>query len=573
MIDREGRPVLLLGLVQSGVGLTALVTLPILGLLPAWIFFLMIRHHQSWILMQLIVFALIGSLLLLPTLLMGATFPLVARICARGRRDVGTVVGRAYAINALGTIAGSFVAGFLLIPNPAVGTEKTLILATMLNVALGMAAALLSPELRPVRRIVTALALAGVWVGGFLLCVPKNESGERGWDIDIITSSPFFFYEKFFQGGRVTDYTFREYLGTSGRRVAYREGPFSTVVIREAKRGISGTNDTHMIFTGGRPEASDTDLQQNLLMHLGMILHPNPTKVCCIGLGSGSTARAATYHPSLEHLDVVEISRAVSELSAEYFPEVHADLEAAGANIIVADGRNHLALTDQKYDVIVSQPSHPHLAGVASLFTRDFFQICKDRLAPGGVCVIWNFSWRIEPEMFRAYVRSFQDVFPASLFMFSQGSYTFLVGFKDDVIDLDWEVVRARLEACTDPVIDDDINPSDDTQKLIWFRPEHLIDLITLWPRGVARFAGEGPLNTDDNAMLEYALPRSYHLDESLRLRRIGRSVRNGLTPSWDEAYDPAIHEWPWEYIHNVPPDRLPAALREKAGGESPGGA
>lgn len=559
MIDREARPLMLLGLIEAFIGLTAMVTVPILGLLSAWVFFLMIQFNGTWWIMQLIVFALVLGLLILPTMLMGATFPLVARILARRPGEVGPVVGHAYAVNAVGTIAGSFIAGFLLIPQPRIGTQWTLILATALNVALGILAVLASDGLRPGRRAALAGGLALAWAGAFLICVPVNEEGERGWDKDIITSSPFFFYERFFTGSLALDLDFKGYLDSLGERVAYREDAYTTVVIR---KGIGPNRDSYMIFTGGRPEASENDVQQHILMHLGMMLHPDPRRVLTIGLGSGSTARAATYHPVLERLDVVEISPAVRDLSAVHFPRVHADLERAGANIIVADGRNHLALTDQVYDVIVSQPSHPHLKGVASLFTRDFFALCRERLAPGGICVIWNFSWRIEPEMFKAYLRSFQDVFPASLFALSEGSYTFLVGFNREEVEIDYRTLERRLRECTDPVLKSDIRVGDRPLSLLWYEPRHVLDFLTLGPRGIARYAGEGPLNTDDNALLEFALPRTYNVDDTPDIRRGVSFVRDRLTPQPGERYDPARHELIWGYVINAPREALPDSMR-----------
>jgi spermidine synthase len=559
MVDREPRPVMLLGLVQALIGLTAMVTLPILGLLSVWIFFLMIAHHGQWWLMQLIIFGLVLGLLILPTLLMGATFPLVARILAP-RGGVGPVVGRAYAFNALGAIAGTFIAGFLLIPHPAIGTERTLLLATALNVALGIVAVFAAPELRLGRRAALAMGMGALWVAGFFVCVPVNDDGVRGWDRDIVTSSPLFYYEQFFAGSLQHEMDFEGYLDSLGPREDYREGPFSTVVIRE---GLRGHARSHMIYTGGRPEASDADAMQNVLTHLGMMLHPDPRRVCVIGLGSGSTARTATTHPGLERLDVVEISSAVRDLSAKYFPEIHADLERAAANIIVADGRNHLALTDEVYDVIVSQPSHPHLTGVASLYTRDFFQICRDRLAPGGICVIWNFSWRVEPEMFRTYMRSFEDVFEGScFFVLGQGSYTFMIGFNADRPEIDWEVIERRLAECTDPKIVTDTRVTDMTRLLVWPTPREIIDILTLGPRGVARFAGEGPLNTDDNALLEYALPRSYDVNRSNDIRRRSVLVGDLMEPRPGEAFDPEQHELVWQYIINAPPALVPEALR-----------
>ena len=183
--------------------------------------------------------------------------------------------------------------------------------------------------------------------------------------------------------------------------------------------------------------------------------------------------------------------------------------------------------------------------------------------------MIWNFAWRIEPEMFQAYVRSFQDVFPASVVVLSRGSYTFLIGFRDDEIAIDWETLRGRLARCTDPILDDDLTPSDPENRVVWFEPQHVLEEIALWPRGLRAFAGDRRLNTDDNALLEFALPRSYDIDKSREIRRRIGLRRDLLTPAHGEPYDPGRHEWIWEYVRGAPAGVLPSQLRtlEVSGG------
>ncbi len=127
--------------------------------------------------------------------------------------------------------------------------------------------------------------------------------------------------------------------------------------------------------------------------HLPLLLHPGARDVLLIGLGSGMTLGAVERHP-VKAVDVVEIEAAVVEAS-RYFREFTGEvLKDPRVNLIVADGRNHLALTDRQYDVIISEPSNPWVAGMANLFTREFFEQAQQRLRSGwgdvpvGACLL-----------------------------------------------------------------------------------------------------------------------------------------------------------------------------------------
>ena len=167
------------------------------------------------------------------------------------------------------------------------------------------------------------------------------------------------------------------------------------------------------LYINGKPDASSHgDLpSQELVAHIPLLLHPDPKSALVVGLASGITLGSAGRHP-LERLDCVEIAPAMVEAS-RYFDEYnYRILEDPRVNLIIADGRNHLALTDKKYDVIISEPSNPYIAGVADLFTREYFQLCSDRLTDRGVVGAWMQAYLIDKESFRSIVRTFQSVFP-----------------------------------------------------------------------------------------------------------------------------------------------------------------
>ena len=128
----------------------------------------------------------------------------------------------------------------------------------------------------------------------------------------------------------------------------------------------------------GEPESTPAR-GPRLLGLLPVLLHKDPQEICVIGLGSGVTLGSALTTGAVRRADVVEISPEVVEASAFFDRESGHVLQAPGVRLIVGDGRSHLKLTPRRYDVIVSEPSNPWMAGVAALFTREFFEVARAR--------------------------------------------------------------------------------------------------------------------------------------------------------------------------------------------------
>ena len=138
---------------------------------------------------------------------------------------------------------------------------------------------------------------------------------------------------------------------------------------------------------------------------------PSPIEWQFVGLGSGVTLGAALKHP-ITRADVLEISPEVVEASRFFEPENHRALADPRTRLIVGDGRLHLMLSRSQYDVIISEPSNPWMAGIASLFTREFFESARANLAPGGVLCQWAHTYDISDSDLRSIVATFLSVFP-----------------------------------------------------------------------------------------------------------------------------------------------------------------
>jgi hypothetical protein len=192
----------------------------------------------------------------------------------------------------------------------------------------------------------------------------------------------------------------------AGRLLYYREGAMGTVSVKAL------TGDRSLAIDGKVDASTARDmLTQKALAHLPLLLHPNPRTAAVVGLGSGVTLGAALVHP-LESADVVEISPEVVAASRFFDAENRRALDDPRAHLVAGDGRSHLALTRQRYDVVISEPSNPWMAGVAALFTDTFFRTVRDRLTPGGIFCQWAHTYDINDADLRSIVATFRSVFP-----------------------------------------------------------------------------------------------------------------------------------------------------------------
>ncbi len=220
------------------------------------------------------------------------------------------------------------------------------------------------------------------------------------WDRDLLSSGA---------------YKYAPYLGSenietvlrAGMLEYYKEGAASTVSVRR----LTGTTS---LAIDGKIDASNGGdmLTQRLLGLLPVLLHGNARDIAVIGLGSGVTVGSALAPGTVRRADVVEISPEVVEASRFFDRESGSALSRPGVRLIVGDGRSHLLLTPQRYDVIVSEPSNPWMSGVAALFTREFFEAARSRLNPDGLICQWAHTYDISPEDLQSIVGTFASVFP-----------------------------------------------------------------------------------------------------------------------------------------------------------------
>ena len=282
----------------------------------------------------------------------------------------------------------------------------------------------------------------------------------------------------------------------AGSLLYYREGGAGTVSVRRAGGTVSLAID-------GKVDASTGGdmLTQKLLAHLPLFMHPAPKRAAVIGLGSGITAGAALTHP-LEHLEVIEISPQVVEASRYFDDSSKRPLADPRTRLIVGDARTHLGLrrtSANRYDVIISEPSNPWMAGVATLFTHEFFTMAAARLAPGGIMCQWAHTYDISDRDLRAIVGTFARVFPDTTLWLVGDADLLLVGRLEAAGDPGAAIVSgfARTAAAADAAT------------VGVTTPFVLMSLFAGESKAALRYAGAEPNETDDRLRLEFSGPRS----------------------------------------------------------------
>lgn len=501
------------GAVQLAVALTSLATIPLFEQLP----FLFLRLRQGFgdsfgqfLAIQVFLSALVMAL---PTLLLGTTFPVVARIYTQNLYRVGNSVGTAYASNTLGAIAGAFLGGFVFIPT--LGVQNSIGLAVVVNASVGVALVALDPRVRMGRRLVAAVVMAAVCLTALF--------GFGAWDKKVMTSGVAIYYYNY--TGYPTDELRREWMRRDDL-VYYREGLTATISVHR-----SANADYLYEKTNGKVDASFADTPTQLMVgYLPMLFYPEAKRVLVIGMGSGMTAKAIAAFP-VERLEVVEIEPAViegSRLFAEQNGRIHDDPRV---RFIQADGRNHLLAVPGKFDVIVSEPSNPWIAGIGNLFTREYYQEARSRLTERGVFGQWMHTYAMAPEDLRMVFRTFAEVFPDVSLWHVNDSDMLLIGTLRPQ-RIRWADLKTAL--ANRPVAQKDL------KELGFVDPYSLFASYLMPKTPLLRMANGAPYNLDDLPRLEFSAPKNLGRDTSaLNIRLIREHAVSAGIEDGDPAKDP----------------------------------
>lgn len=442
----------------------------------------------------------VGALiiLLLPALFYGLSFPWLAALWAPAEQGAGRGIGRLYGVNTAGAIAGSLLAGLLLVPY--VGCYGALAVATAASVVAGVL----------LQRSKLSLAV----VAGFLLLG------------GITARAGLFSHSALDQESLVADFypdrfdlvklTLRE-ITDARDHVFIEDGKNTTVAVFRQENQIA-------LKVNGKVDASMLDMRtQVVLGAVPLAMHPAPRRVLVIGFGSGTTTRLAALWPGVEHVDVVEIEPAVLRAAPLLKSLNHEVYRNKAVRVILDDARHFLFTTSERYDVVISEPSNPWMAGVGNLYTSEFYREAAARLGEGGIFGQWVQGYHFLPEDLALVARTLFSAYPqVSLWRAGTGDFL-LVGSRNTVWP-DSPQSKAAFEK------------SAELRTILWQYAgmDHIAGLwayLRLEPDDLRNMAGWGPVNSDDRPLLEYrAGSRLAWLPNNL-IERVVASARRRVFP------------------------------------------
>ncbi|PYQ51662.1 MAG: spermidine synthase, partial [Acidobacteria bacterium] len=437
----------------------------------------------------------------------GIQFPVLISLLGRGEEEVGRQVGLAYAWNTAGAIAGSLAGGFGLLPLlTAPGAWRVSIILLAL---LGISAAALSRRVSPA--IIALLAIgATLALGPTALWRHSGIGAGRAETPDSINGT-------------------REWVYNSRRELIW------DVDGRESSVALLDSNDYAFIVNGKADGSARGDAGTQVMAGLvGAILHPNPQRALVIGLGTGSTAGWLGAISTMQRVDVVELEPAVIGVARACSAVNHDVLHNPRVHIRIADAREVLLVARDRYDIIFSEPSNPYRAGIASLFTEEFYRASAARLNPNGIFLQWLQAYDVDTETIRTVFATIVPVFGHVETWTTDTGDLLLVATKDPIA-YNLNFLRAKVAA----------EPFRSAMTHAW-RVESAEGFLAHFVArdSLARtLAAQQPeRNTDDRTLIEFGFARGlgtgrFNLDEIVAAARARNEDRPALmlgAPDWN---------------------------------------
>jgi spermidine synthase len=459
---------------------TLLLCLPLYDRLPYFLgrlTALLGQYNASFAAYQLTSSLFCLAVMLPLTFVSGLNFPALSHAAGQAREGVGGPVSRVLFANTAGTIGGAVLGGLYLLP--AAGLRGMFLLGAGATVA--VAALILSCDrsLGPRwRRGIVAASIGGF--AAYAAAMPR-------WNERLLVAGEFRRHEG------ITAQSFAAYRATMTQPlVFYRDGINATVSVeRQWPQDM-------VLRVNGKADASGVgDADTELLSgHLPAVLHAAARRVLVIGYGSGMTVGALLQHP-VQSVDVVEISPEVIAADEYFRPYNHDPLHNPRTHLYVEDARTFLYRVTGRYDLIISEPSNPWIAGIGNLFTQEFFEQAHARLAPDGLLVQWFHTYETTDRIVALILRTVSRVF-AEVRVFQPNRW-------------DTFVVAAPGPRAVNPAtMREAFTHAADLRSIGVNRLATLLALEVLPPGLTRELAGDGPCNRDRFPVLEYAAPRAF---------------------------------------------------------------
>jgi spermidine synthase len=408
-----------------------------------------------------------AAIMLLPSALSGATLPLLFAQYARSTGDAAAGSGRLYALNTVGAIFAAVLVGMVLIPTA--GTGRTSLLLVLISLAAVVAAVRLDTGVqkkrrrkhkRPAMLVATSIAAltSVVW---------------------LIGGEDRFFHRNLARGSEV---------------LLQREDSAGLVEVILDDKGIQ-----RLIADRKQEWGATTDLLLHSMRRQGLqqlVLHPQPRTMIEVGLATGINLVPAILHPTIERIDVVEISPAIVEAAGLFSSTNRNLLEHEKVRVIIEDGRSYLTHTNNRYDIIVLGLFVPYRPMAGYLYSREIYEIGRSRLQPGGLLVQWLPLDQLSDDALRTIIKTFMGVFPQAS-AFDKDHYLMLVGGENP---LRMDVKRIARDLSTGAL-------GQDAKAWNLHEPWSVVASFAMGPTALRRFYGDATENTIGNLAVELSRP------------------------------------------------------------------
>jgi spermidine synthase len=527
---------------QLLIGLSAFATMHLFNALPElylnWVY---LFNNNFW-LFNLMKCALAACVMFLPTFFLGMIFPLVARLYSL-RSDIGSSVGDVYSINTLGSIVGSFLMGFVLIP--ALGVSQSLFLCVLLNLFLACLGALF-------------LKQATLQAGMILVLLSLLSAYRPQWDVSQMTSGVFRYAPDILEQRKAKAEERRYLRHTMDIKVIeylppaiafYEDGLTATVSVHEDK-------EQKVLRINGKPEASSKgDLPTQILVaHLPYLFYPSETfdETMVIGLASGiSTGSALTYpHQNLTCLELegstLEAAKLFADSNRHLINPLYPKEPLSSYphfTLKTIDARNYLLGTSKTFSIIIAQPSNPWLSGVSNLFTKEYFQLCKKRLKPDGILCQWMQLYEISWESFQVVLSTLRSEFPHLKIFISSTQVDSIILASQQELPFNWEQIQKRMAI---PEVQADL------ARIGIRHPAHFMSGFLVDSASAEKLFQSDFYNTDDNAYIEFAAPKQLHI-ASQELQHVFKQLQSTdqrlLESYWEQIPESERFSYLLEYI------------------------
>lgn len=436
---------------------------------------------------QIAVAVLAFTVLGLPAAFLGAVVPLSIRLIEGGGRTLGDQVGRLLTFNTIGAVTGVLLTGFFLMPLLGLRGAMTTLALALFAVTCFIAFKRQHPRMVMGTVIMGLVAVLGISVTG------------DNWQ-EVIGSGVFRLRNQ---------YVTRDWMENRKRRselLFYKDSADATVSV---ERTEEGERSQITLRINGKTDASSVgDLStQFLLAHLPMMAKPDAKKAFVLGFGSGITAGALLGHP-VEQITIAENCQPVLDASYLFEKWNRGVLTNSRTRLFKDDARAVLKLNPDKYDIIISEPSNPWVAGIGSVFSKEFYELAASRLTEGGIMAQWFHQYEMSDNIVLMVLRTFGTVFPHVELWDSQAGDIVLLGSMKP-----WESSPAQYQKVYDRP-----GPRGDLSDV------GMASAVSVWMRQIASqktgFAipGDGPVQTDEFPLLEYHAPRAFFMGSQANL-------------------------------------------------------